>query len=100
MTKTIPVKLPDEMLSEIDLLIKNGRYISRSDFLRFSARFMLEIDSGLIDLLSKLKGSLRTKETIKELKKDAELEAMAEIDKKLRRTKNAPNWFRYDFGIH
>jgi len=47
MTKTIPVKLPDQMLSEIDLLIKNGRYISRSDFLRLSARFMLEIDSGL-----------------------------------------------------
>ena len=91
MTKTIPVKLPDEMLNEIDLLIKNGRYLSRSDFLRFSARFMLEIDSGLIDLLTKLKGSLRTKKTIKELKKDAELEAMAEIDKKLRRIKNAPN---------
>ena len=91
MTKTIPVKLPDEMIQEIDLLIKNGRYISRSDFLRFSARFMLEIDSGLIDLLSKLKGSLRTKKTIKELKKDAELEAMAEIDKKLRRIRNAFN---------
>ena len=91
MSKTIPVKLPDEMLNEIDFLIKNGRYLSRSDFLRFSARFMLEIDSGLIDLLVKLKGSLNTNKTRTSLKKDAELEANAEIEEKLRRIRDASN---------
>jgi Arc/MetJ-type ribon-helix-helix transcriptional regulator len=60
MSRTIPVKIPEEMIHEIDLLVKNGKYLSRSDFLRFSARFMLEIDSGVIEALSKLKGALQT----------------------------------------
>ena len=91
MSKTIPVKLPNEMIHNIDLLIEHGKYLSRSDFLRFSARFMLEIDSGLIESLAKLKGSLSTEKTMRELKEDAELEAMSEISEKLRRIENAAN---------
>jgi len=89
MSKTIPVKLPDEMLFEIDSRIKDGRYLSRSDFLRYSARFMLEIDNGLIDSLARLRGRIKTAKSVRSMKDEAESEADKEVGRKLRRIGNA-----------
>ncbi len=89
MTRTIPVKLPDQVVMEVDELIKKGKYLSRSDFLRFSARFMLQIESGLLYKLSTLRGELKTAKTVSQLKKDAELEGLKEVKEKRRRTSHA-----------
>ncbi len=48
--KTIPVKLPEDVVEEIDELIKNGRFLSRSDLLRYGARLALSLEQRRISI--------------------------------------------------
>ncbi len=48
--KTIPVKLPDEVVEEIDELIRSGHFLSRSDLLRYAARLALGFEKRRISI--------------------------------------------------
>ncbi|MCD6522265.1 MAG: type II toxin-antitoxin system ParD family antitoxin [Candidatus Diapherotrites archaeon] len=46
--KKVLVTIPENLLKEIDELVRSGHYSSRSEFLREGARFLLRLQSGEI----------------------------------------------------
>jgi len=67
----IPVKLPKALVSEIDKLVEEGRFQTRSDVLRFAARLVLLLERKELPL------SIQAERYLYE-----------EWQQKLRRTKN------------
>ncbi|MDI6859465.1 MAG: ribbon-helix-helix domain-containing protein [Methanocellales archaeon] len=49
-SKSIPVKLPDELIHEIDELIAEGKFLSRSDLLRYGARLIVGVERRRLPL--------------------------------------------------
>ncbi len=48
--KTIPVKLPYEVIEEMDEMIRSGHFLSRSDLLRYGARLALGLEKRRISI--------------------------------------------------
>lgn len=48
--QAIPVKLPKMLVSEIDQLIKQGKFQTRSDALRFAARLIVLLEKKELPL--------------------------------------------------
>jgi Arc/MetJ-type ribon-helix-helix transcriptional regulator len=48
--RVIPVKLPDQAVEEIDELIREGRFLSRSDLLRQATRLLIDFERGRLTL--------------------------------------------------
>ena len=50
MGSVIPVKLPDRTVEEIDELIREGRFLSRSNLLRQATRLLIDFERGRLTL--------------------------------------------------
>ena len=46
--KTVPVKLPGGLVKEIDELVEEGRFHSRSEILRHGVRVVIYLERGLL----------------------------------------------------
>ena len=81
--ETVTFKLQEDIISEVDALLKPMRYNNRTEFIREAIREKLDRadkERRIANLL-KLKGSLRTKTTDTELHKIRE-EAVRDIIRK------------------
>ncbi|MEM3087138.1 MAG: ribbon-helix-helix domain-containing protein [Halobacteria archaeon] len=50
MARSIPVKLPDDLVGDMDDLIRKGRFLSRSDLLRFGVRLAVGLERKRLSL--------------------------------------------------
>ncbi len=46
--KTISLRIPDQLLEDLDNLVKEGRYANRTEALRDAARSLLDAHAGSI----------------------------------------------------
>jgi len=48
--KTVPVRLPEKLVTEIDKLVERGLFLSRSEALRYGARILVLLSTRLLTL--------------------------------------------------